>query len=70
MPDDDGADRVKLAVLNLLHETYGIVEEDFLSAELTIVPAGKCREVGLDRSLLGAYGHDDRVCSYAAWPPC
>ena len=69
MPDDDGADRVKLAVLNLLHETYGIVEEDFLSAELTIVPAGKCREVGLDRSLLGAYGHDDRVCSYAALAP-
>ena len=69
LPDDDGADRVKLAVLNLLHETYGIIEEDFLSAELTIVPAGKCREVGLDRSLLGAYGHDDRVCSYAALAP-
>ena len=48
LPDDDGADRVKLAVLNLLHETYGIIEEDFLSAELTIVPAGKCREVGLE----------------------
>lgn len=66
---DDGADRVKLAVMNLLHEKYGLVEEDFLSAELTIVPVGKCREVGLDRSLLGAYGHDDRVCSFAALLP-
>ena len=69
LPDDEGADRVKLAILNLLHEKYGIIEEDFLSAELTIVPAGKCREVGLDRSLLGAYGHDDRVCSFAALAP-
>lgn len=67
--NDDGKDRVKLAVLNLLHEKYGIVEADFVSAELTIVPAGKCREVGLDRSLLGAYGHDDRVCAYAALKP-
>lgn len=67
--DDDGKDRVKLAVLNLLNEKYGIVESDFVSAELTIVPAGKCREVGLDRSLLGAYGHDDRVCAYAALKP-
>ena len=66
---DDGADRVKLAVMNLLHEKSGMIEEDFLSAELTIVPAGKCREVGLDRSLLGAYGHDDRVCAYAALVP-
>ncbi len=66
---DDGKERVKLAVLNLLHEKYGIVESDFVSAELTIVPAGKCREVGLDRSLLGAYGHDDRVCAYAALKP-
>ena len=48
-----------------LNEKYGLIEQDFLSAELTIVPAGKCREVGLDRSLLGAYGHDDRVCAYA-----
>lgn len=69
LTDDDGADRVKLAVLHLLNEKYGFIEEDFLSAELTIVPAGKCREVGLDRSLLGAYGHDDRVCAYAALLP-
>ena len=67
--DDDGTDRVKLAVLNLLNEKYGIIEEDFLSAELTIVPAGKSREVGLDRSLLAAYGHDDRVCAFASLLP-
>ncbi len=62
-------DAVKLHMLKLLHEKYGITEADFLSAELTVVPAGKCREVGLDRSLLGAYGHDDRVCAYAEMEP-
>ena len=61
----EGSDLVKLHIMKLLNEKYGIVEDDFCSAELTIVPAGKCREVGLDRSLLGAYGHDDRVCAYA-----
>ena len=63
--EGEGADLVKLHVMKLLNEKYGFVESDFHSAELTIVPAGKCREVGLDRSLLGAYGHDDRVCAYA-----
>ena len=63
--DGEGADLVKLNIMQLLHEKYGLIEEDFLSAELTVVPAGKCREVGLDRSLLAAYGHDDRVCAYA-----
>ena len=63
--EGEGSDLIKLHVLKLLNEKYGIVEEDFLTAELTVVPAGKCREVGLDRSLLCAYGHDDRVCSYA-----
>ena len=63
--EGEGADLVKLHILKLLNEKYGIVEEDFLCAELTVVPAGKCREVGLDRSLLGAYGHDDRVCAFA-----
>ena len=63
--EGEGADLVKLNIMKLLNEKYGIVEADFLSAELTIVPAGKCREVGLDRSLLAAYGHDDRVCAYA-----
>ncbi len=63
--EGEGGDLVKLHVMKLLNEKYGMVEADFLSAELTIVPAGHCREVGLDRALLGAYGHDDRVCAYA-----
>ena len=63
--EGEGADLVKLNVMRILNEKYGMIESDFLSAELTIVPAGRCREVGLDRSLLGAYGHDDRVCAYA-----
>ena len=66
---DADSDGVKLHIMKLLNEKYGIIEEDFLSAELTIVPAGKCREVGLDRSLLGAYGHDDRVCAFAEIDP-
>ncbi len=66
---DTESDAVKLHVMKLLNEKYGIIEEDFLSAELTVVPAGRCREVGLDRSLLGAYGHDDRVCAYAEIEP-
>ncbi|MDR0951525.1 MAG: aminopeptidase [Oscillospiraceae bacterium] len=65
-PDpEDTKDRVKLAILTLLNEKYGIVEEDFLSAELSATPAFPVREVGLDRSLIGGYGHDDRVCAYA-----
>ena len=63
--EGEGSDLVKLHIMKLLNEKYGIIEADFLSAELNIVPAGKCREVGLDRSLIGAYGHDDRVCAYA-----
>ena len=66
IPSSEGDDdSVKAAILKLINEKYGITEEDFLSAELTIVPAGKCREVGFDRSLISAYGHDDRVCAYA-----
>ena len=63
--EGDGSDLVKLHIMKLLNEKYGIIEADFLSAELTVVPAGKCRDVGLDRSLIAAYGHDDRVCAYA-----
>ena len=63
--EGDGSDLVKLNIMKWLNEKYGIIEEDFLSAELNIVPAGKCREVGFDRSLIAAYGHDDRVCAYA-----
>ena len=64
-PDDDGPDRVKLAIMRILHEKYGIVEEDFISAELEAVPAANARDLGFDRSMIGAYGHDDRVCAYA-----
>ena len=63
--EGEGSDLVKLHVMKLLNEKYGLIEEDFLSAELSIVPAMKCREVGLDRSMLAAYGHDDRVCAYS-----
>ena len=67
--EGEGSDLVKLNVMKLLNEKYGIIEDDFLSAELTMVPAGKCREIGFDRSLLAAYGHDDRVCAYAEIEP-
>ena len=67
--EGDGSDLVELNILKLLNEKYGIIEADFHSAELCVVPAGPCREVGLDRSLLGAYGHDDRVCAYAQLEP-
>lgn len=60
------SDRVKHTVLQLLFEKYGIVEEDFLSAELEAVPAAKARDIGFDRSMVGAYGQDDRSCAYAA----
>ena len=55
---------VKLNIMKLLNDKYGIVESDFMSAELSAVPAFKARDIGLDRSLLGSYGHDDRVCAY------
>ena len=64
--DDEGSDRVKLAILDLLNQKYGIVEEDFISAELSAVPAFRATDIGFDRSLIGAYGHDDRVCGFAA----
>ncbi len=67
LKDDEGADRVKLAVMKLLNERYGITEDDFLSAELEAVPAFDATDIGFDRSLIGAYGHDDRVCGYAAF---
>lgn len=66
-PDKDAdSDPIKANILNLLNHQYGITEEDFLSAELSAVPAFKARMVGLDSSLIGAYGHDDRVCAYPA----
>lgn len=59
--------RVKLTVLKHLNENYGIDEEDFISAECEVVPAGSARDVGFDRSMIGGYGQDDRVCAYCAY---
>lgn len=66
LDDSDGDKQIKYNVLKLLNEKYGITEEDFISAELTLVPAFKARDIGFDRALIGAYGHDDRVCAYPA----
>lgn len=60
----DGKDAVKKAILQILKDTYDFEEEDFLSAEIEVVPAGKCRDAGFDRSMILGYGHDDRVCAY------
>ncbi len=62
--DGEEKDAVKIGVLRLLNEKYGIIEEDFLSAELEAVPAVKAKDVGLDRAFVASYGHDDRVCAY------
>lgn len=64
--DDDASERVKLNILNILNQKYGITEGDFLSAELEAVPNYKARDLGFDRSMIAAYGHDDRVCAYTA----
>lgn len=64
--NDEGSELVKLNILNILYEKYGIKEADFLSAELEVVPAFKADDIGFDRGLIGSYGHDDRVCAYPA----
>lgn len=64
---DKGNELVKLALMKLLNEKYQITEDDFLSAELEAVPAYPAKDIGFDRSLIGAYGHDDKVCSYPAF---
>ena len=64
--DNEESEAVKLNILNILNEKYGICEEGFLSAELEIVPSANAKDVGFDRGLIGAYGHDDRVCAYPA----
>lgn len=64
--DEKVKNKVKLNILRLLNDKYNIIEEDFVSAELEIIPAFKAKDVGLDRSMIGAYGQDDRICSYAA----
>jgi len=63
---EEDKNRVKLAVMTILNEKYGITEEDFMSAEIEAVPLMGARDVGFDRSMIGAYGHDDRSCSFAA----
>ncbi len=64
--EDETSEAVKLNILKMLNEKYGITEYDFLSAELEAVPEYKARDLGFDRSMIGAYGHDDRVCAYPA----
>ncbi|MGM0499449.1 MAG: aminopeptidase, partial [Bacillota bacterium] len=64
--DEDAKDKIKTAVLNHLEAEYDFKEEDFISADLQVVPAFKTRDAGFDRALLAGYGHDDRVCSYTA----
>jgi len=62
---DEDKDAIKLNMLNILHQKYDIKEIDFTTSEIEIVPAGKARDLGLDRSMVHSYGQDDRVCSYA-----
>lgn len=64
--DKEEKDAVKANILNILKEKYDIEEEDFLSAEIEVVPSGKARDFGLDRSMILGYGHDDRVCAYTS----
>ena len=64
--EDEESESVKLNILNILFEKYGIAEVDFLSADLQMVPAFKARDIGFDKSMIGAYGHDDKVCAYPA----
>ena len=65
--DDAVSNKVKLNIMAILNEKYGIVEDDFVSAELEAVPAFKAQDVGFDRSMVGSYGQDDRVCAYTAF---
>lgn len=64
--DDKSGDLVKLNVMKILHDKYGMTEEDFVSADIEFVPAFRATDVGFDRSMVGAYGNDDRVCAYPA----
>ena len=64
--DDAASEKVKLNIMKLINEKYGFVESDLLTAELTLVPAFKAKDIGFDRSLIGAYGQDDRVCAYTS----
>ena len=66
LTDGEGEKLFKLNIMNILHQQYGIVESDLISAEIEFVPAFKAVDIGFDRSMIGAYGHDDRVCAYPA----
>lgn len=65
--DDEGSELVKLNILKILNEKYGITEEDFISSDLELVPAMKSRDIGFDRSMIGGYAHDDRSCAYPSF---
>lgn len=64
--DKELKERIKYTVLEILNRDYGMIEEDFISAELELVPAGRCRDLGFDRSMIGGYGQDDRICAYTS----
>lgn len=64
---DEGENLFKLNIMKIIHEKYGMTEEDFVSADIEFVPAFQAADIGFDRSLIGAYGHDDRVCAYPAF---
>ncbi|MBU2548782.1 MAG: aminopeptidase [Proteobacteria bacterium] len=64
--DEEVKERFKLAILDLMHRRWGLIEEDLISAEFEVVPAGPARDVGLDGALIGAYGQDDRMCAYTS----
>lgn len=64
--DKDVKEKIKYTVLEILNRDYGMIEEDFISAELELVPAGRCRDLGFDRSMIGGYGQDDRICGYTS----
>lgn len=64
--DKDVKEKIKYTVLEILNKDYGMIEEDFISAELELVPAGRCRDLGFDKSMIGGYGQDDRICGYTS----
>lgn len=66
LKDEKVIEKVKLNILKILNEKYEIIEEDFISSEIEVVPAFKTKDVGLDRSMIGGYGHDDRVCAFTS----
>ncbi len=66
-PDDDEKEKVKIAIIQILNKIYGIKEEDFISAEIEVVPAMPARDIGWDRSLVGGYGQDDRICGFTSF---